>query len=98
MALEIVWTARAAKGFDRIIRQIEKQWTEREVRSFIKETYDFFELLKEHPGILQRSNQRKNIHRGPINRLTILTYRIKNEKKEIELLNIRSARQKPLKK
>ncbi len=37
LRLEIVWTARAAKGFDRIIRQIEKQWTEREVRNFIKD-------------------------------------------------------------
>ena len=92
MALKIVWTVRAAKGFHRIIKYLEEQWTEKEVRSFIKETNDFFELLKEHPGILQRSAQKKNIHRGPINRLTILTYRVKPRKKEIEILNIRSAR------
>lgn len=98
MALNIVWTVRAARGFEQIINYLEDQWTEKEVRKFVKETYDFFELLKEHPGILQRSNQRKNIHRGPINRLTMLTYRVKPRKKEIELLNIRSARQKPLSK
>ena len=98
MALEIVWTIRAAKGFNRIIKHLEKQWTEKEVGNFVKETHDFFELLKEHPGILQISSQRKNVHRGPINRLTMLTYRVKPRKKEIELLNIRSTRQKPLKK
>jgi len=97
MALDIVWTVRAAKGFDRIIKHLEKQWTEKEVMNFVKEAHDFFELLKEHPGILQMSFQRKNIHRGPINRLTILTNRVKPRKKEIELLNIRSTRQKLLK-
>ena len=97
MALEIVWTIRAAKGFDRIIKYLEEQWTEKEIKNFVKETIDFFELLKKHPGLLQRSVQKKNIHRGPINRLTILTYRVKPRKKEIEILNIRSTRQKPLK-
>ena len=98
MALEIVWTVRAANGFDRIIKHMEKKWTEKEVMNFVKETNDFFELLKEHPGILQMSSKRKNVHRGPINRLTMLTYRVKPRKKEIELLNIRSTRQIPLKK
>lgn len=98
MALEIVWTVRAARGFDRIIKHLEKQWTEKEVGNFVKEMHDFFELLKKHLRILQKSAQRKNINRGPINRLTMLTYRIRPGKKEIELLNIRLTRQKPLKK
>jgi plasmid stabilization system protein ParE len=98
MALNIVWTVRAAQGFDRIINYLEEQWTEKEVMNFVREANDFFELLKEHPGILQMSSQRKNIHRGPINRLTMLTYRVKPRKKEIELLNIRSTRQIQLKK
>jgi plasmid stabilization system protein ParE len=98
MALKIVWTVRAAQGFDRIIKHLEEHWTEKEVMNFVREAYDLFELLKEHPGIFQMSSKRKNVHRGPINRLTMLTYRVKPRKKEIELLNIRSTRQKPLKK
>jgi plasmid stabilization system protein ParE len=98
MALEIVWTVRAAQGFDRIVKHLEEQWTEKEVKNFVKEAYDFFELLKEYPRILQMSTERKNVHRGPINKHTMLTYRVKPRKKEIELLNIRSTRQKPLKK
>jgi plasmid stabilization system protein ParE len=70
MALKIVWTVRAAQGFDRIIKYLEEQWTEKEVKNFVKEANVFFELLKEHPGILQMSSQRKNIHRGPINQVT----------------------------
>jgi len=56
MALKIVWTVRAAQGFDRIIKYLEEQWTEKEVMNFVREANDFFELLKEHPGILQMSS------------------------------------------
>jgi len=42
MALDIVWTVRAANGFDRIIKHLEKQWTEKEVMNFVKEAHDFF--------------------------------------------------------
>lgn len=98
MALEIVWTKRAEQGYDRIIKYLEDKWTEREVRNFVQESNQFFELLKQYPEMLQRTNHRKNVYRGPINKHTMLTYRIKPRKKLIELINIRSTRQKPLKK
>ena len=98
MALEIVWTNRAIQGFDNIISYLEENWTEREIRKFVKETNDLLELLKNYPELLQKSKKQKNVFRGPINKLTILTYRIKPRLKIIELINIRSARQKPLNK
>jgi uncharacterized DUF497 family protein len=66
--------------------------------SFIDETDRFFEVLMVHPEILQKTRGKTNVYRGPINRLTILTYRVKPLKKEIQLISIRGARQKPLKK
>ncbi|MFA9391209.1 MAG: type II toxin-antitoxin system RelE/ParE family toxin [Prolixibacteraceae bacterium] len=96
MALTIVWTRRAEEGFDRIVEHLKQNWTEREIRNFIRDTYDFLELLKLNPHLLEQSHTKKHIHRGPLTRLTILTYRIKPRKGIIELLNIRSSRQKPL--
>lgn len=98
MALKIVWTPRAEKGFEKILAYIEENWTQREVQSFVRESFRFFELLTEHPEILEKSDKQKNVYRGPMDNHNILTYRIKPRKKQIELLNIRSARQKPLKK
>lgn len=95
MALELVWTKRAEDGYDRIIKYLEKEWTDREIHNFIEETRDFLELLKKNPHLLEPSQKRKNVFRGPMNRLTIVTYRIKPRKQKIELLNIRGARQKP---
>jgi len=98
MALELVWTKRAAQGYDRIVRYLEKEWTEREVHNFVQDTDTFFELLRIYPEILEKTEARKHVYRGPINKHTILTYRIRPRKKQIELINIRGARQRPLKK
>ena len=96
MAFQIVWTKRAIAGYDRIINYLVENWAEREIINFITETDSFFEILKEHPDILQKTSKHKNVYRGPINRLTILTYRIKPRLKQIQLINIRGARQRPL--
>ncbi len=98
MALEIVWSKRAEKGYDKILRHLEEEWTEREIRNFIDETRQFLSLLEKNPHLLEPSQVRKNIYRGPMNRLTIVTYRVKPRIKLIELLNVRSSRQRPLRK
>lgn len=95
MALKIYWTLQAEKGYDDIINYLAEKWTDREIQHFIDETKRFLDLLSKNPYLLQSSSTRKNIYRGPVNSLTIVTYRIKPQKKVIELLNIRSARQKP---
>jgi len=98
MALKLVWTKRADQGYARIIKYLEKDWTHKEVRNFVRETNIFFELLKQNPHLLESTESRKHLYRGPINRLTILTYSYKPRKKEIVLVNIRGTRQNPLKK
>ena len=97
MAVRLVWTKRAIQGYDRIIKYLEKEWTEKEVRSFMQETFHFFELLKENPRLLEPTGKHKELYRGPINRLTLITYRYKPRKKEIILVNIRETRKKTLK-
>lgn len=97
MALTIVWTKRAIQGYDKIVQYLETNWTEREVRKFIQEGDEFFLLLSQYPDLLQKTATYKNLYRGPMNSLTIITYRVKPRKQQIELINIRSARQKPLK-
>jgi len=94
MALEIIWSNRAEKGFDRIVNYLEENWTEREIKNFMQESQEFFELLKKNPKLLQQSNK-TNLFRGPMNRLTMVTYQIRPRKKQIIIVNIRSSRQKP---
>lgn len=96
MALEIIWTRRAQDGYSEIISYLETHFTEKVVREFVSQSHDFFELLSNYPELLERSKNHKYFYRGPINKYTILTYRFNPKKKQIELINIRSSRQKPL--
>jgi len=96
MALEIVWTKRAEAGYAKIVDYLETYFTEKEVQKFVRQSHGFFELLSEYPEMLESTKKYKYVHRGPINKHTMLTYRIKPRKQQIELINIRSSRQKPL--
>ena len=98
MAIKLTWSKRADLGYARIVKHLEDRWTDKEVSNFVRETKHFFELLKENPQMLEPSKSHKNLYRGPINRLTILTYRFNPRKNEIILVNIREARRKPFEK
>lgn len=95
MALEIVWTKRAEQGFENIVQYLEANFTETEIHKFINQINEFLQLISEYPEILESSKKQKYLRRGPINKHTILTYRIKPKSEQIELINIRSSRQKP---
>ena len=81
MGYKIVWTRRAEQGYDKIVGYLLENWTEKEVRSFIAETRRLLSLLEENPGLLEQSSLKRNL---------------RPRLKQIELVNIRSARQKPV--
>jgi len=54
MALKIVWTKRAISEYDKIIKYLEENWTEKEIKNFVQQTDNFLNLLKVYPEILQR--------------------------------------------
>jgi predicted transcriptional regulator/plasmid stabilization system protein ParE len=73
----------AEQGYANIVKYLKEEWTNKEVEKFIRETNHFFKLLMGNPYMLEPSKSQKNLYRGPINRLTVLTYRYKPRKKEI---------------
>ncbi len=46
MALEIVWTKRAEVGYATIVQYLETHFTEKEIQKFIRESHEFFELIR----------------------------------------------------
>lgn len=97
MALALVWTKRAIQGYDKIVRYLEQNWTDKEVRNFVHESDEFFALLRQYPELLQKTNAHKHVCRGPLNKFTLVTYRVKPRKRQIEIINIRGAKQRPWK-
>jgi plasmid stabilization system protein ParE len=49
MALAISWSKRADKRFDSIIENIEDRWGMHVASLFVRNTYDFLDLLSEYP-------------------------------------------------
>ena len=95
MALDIIWSKKAAAGYSRILLHLDENWTAKEVSKFEKEISKFLNTLSKHPHLLEESKT-TGIRKGPINKLTILTYRVALQENQIQLINISGARQKPL--
>lgn len=93
---KIVWTPRARQGFQSIISYLQEEFSEKEVRTFVRESDQFFRQLSQFPDLLPQSRSKQRLHRGVMNPLTIVVYRVKPRKKEIQLINVRGTRQKPL--
>lgn len=57
MALKIAWTKRAETGYAKIIEYLETHFTEKEIRQFVRQSHEFFELLSHYPEMLESSKK-----------------------------------------
>ena len=96
MALKIVWTKRADRSFDKIIEYLEVEWGNKVVRSFVKKTYDLFDILMEFPEIGSIENEEKSIRGFTLIKQVTVFYKIKEN--ELIILHFFDNRQNPKKK
>ena len=96
MALEIYWTKRADKNFDKIIEYLLNEWGENVSHAFVKKVYDFLDILAEFPEIGTIENRKKGIRGFAIVKQVNVFYRIIGNK--IILLNFFDNRQDPKRK
>lgn len=96
MALKIFWTKRASKNFDIILEYLEIEWGELVTKRFIKDVYDFLELLVEFPEIGSIENKEKGIRGFTLIKQINVFYRITSDK--IIILGLFDNRQNPSKK
>ena len=96
MALEIQWSKRADKNFDKIFEYLLNKWGENVARAFIKKVYDFLEILAEFPEFGTLENRDKGIRGFTIVKQVNIFYRISENK--IILLSFFNNRQNPKKK
>ena len=96
MALKIFWTTRASKNFDIILEYLEVEWSDQVTKRFIKDVYDFLELLIEFPEIGSIENKEKGIRGFTLIKQINIFYRITTDK--IIILGLFDNRQNPSKK
>ena len=96
MALEIKWSKRADKKFDKILEFLLNKWGVRVTKIFVKQVYDFLDILSEYPEIGSIENKEKGIRGFTIIKQVNIFYMIRG--KTIILLDFFDNRQHPKKK
>ena len=96
MALELFWSKRADRKFDKIIEYLEIEWGEKVSRAFVKKVYDFLDILVEFPEIGGFENSERNIRGFVIVKQLTIFYKISDDR--IILLNFFENQQSPKKK
>ncbi len=87
MAYKIIWSPEAAETFDKIVHYLAKNFTDKEVASFVNTVNRRLLLIRQLPKtarLLTRTSRRR---KAVIHKRTILFYKIRERKKEIELLS-----------
>ncbi|HBS84969.1 MAG: hypothetical protein A2W91_07020 [Bacteroidetes bacterium GWF2_38_335] len=96
MALEIKWSKRADKKFDKILDYLILEFGEKVTKVFVKKVFSFLELLSEYPEMGTVENKEKGIRGFTIVRQVNVFYR--TEKDRIIILTFFDNRQNPRKK
>ena len=96
MALELIWSNRADKKFERIIEYLKLEWDDQVTKSFVRKVYDFLDILSEFPEIGTLEYAEKEIRGFTIIEQISIFYKIDGDK--IILLNFFDNRQSPIKK
>ena len=84
--MEAIWSNEAKETFADVIEDIEKNFTTKESRAFIEETFDVINVIEKFPKLYKKSKLKgmKNVHQALIHPHTTLFYEI--SKQRIELL------------
>lgn len=89
----IEWTDHALSELEDIIKYLEENWTEKELKTFSQELDHTIELISKNPKLFQTSRQNKTVRRAVVAKFNNLYYRQKNQ--TIEILSLFANRQDP---
>ncbi|MEA3449168.1 MAG: type II toxin-antitoxin system RelE/ParE family toxin [Bacteroidota bacterium] len=96
MALEIEWSNKADKKFDKILDYLLDNWGENATKVFVKKGYDFLDILVEFPQIGSIEHYEKGIRGFTILKQINVFYKLRGNK--IILLDFFDNRKDPAKK
>ena len=84
MAEEIVpdikWTDSAKITYHKIIEYLQRQWSDRDVETFVIKVNDMLATLKQYPEMCRPSLKRKNVRIGIVDKHTQIIYHYKPRK------------------
>jgi plasmid stabilization system protein ParE len=97
MAFKVIWSPKAVETFDKVIDYLHKNWTEKEIKKFVRETEHVIHLVSINPHLF-RASEKENIFEAIITKHNLLLYQVNQQSKTIELLSFFDTHQDPKKK
>jgi plasmid stabilization system protein ParE len=97
MAYKVIWSPKAEKTFDIVIDYLQRNWTNKQIKTFITETQWVLRMLTKNPYMF-RGSEKENIHETLITKHNLVLYQINNKEKKVELLSFFDTRKDPKKK
>lgn len=96
MALKFVWTPQAERGLDRVLAYLEEEWTLAEILNLEQNLNDLLIRISKNPQICPPTGVYKNVHKGLVDKNNYIIYRVLPDQNQIEIINFRGTKQKPL--
>ena len=96
MVYKISWTPKAIESYISNMKYLESAWTEKEVKNFAALVERKIKILSGQPEIgASRNKKQVNVRHTVLHKRISLIYRVKPQKKEIELLLFWNSYQHP---
>lgn len=90
---KVIWSEEAVSGLNEIILYLERNFSERDVRVFIKKFEKLLDIIISNPKAFPVSLKSKKVRRAIIARLTSVYYTVDEE--SIKLVSIFDTRKNP---
>ncbi len=74
MAIVIKWADEAKKTFDENISYLMEEWTEKEIKNFVKQTNNILLRIVAYPEMYSASAKNPEIRKAAINKYIVLYY------------------------
>lgn len=93
--MRLRWTPKARRSYTEILNYLDTHWTEKEIKIFIAKVDHLLELIRHNPELGEESKKKRSVRKILITKHNTLYYRVKSNKKELQILVFWDNRQDP---
>ena len=93
--LKIFWSERAVRDLENIIHYLEKNWSEKEIKTFLDKLNKAISLISVRPKLFRLTNYKKNLRKCVLTKQTTIYYQEINS--QIFIVSLFDNRQNPSK-
>lgn len=70
-----MWSDRALADLQNIVNYLSENWTEREIRNFVRRLDKRLQLISVNPNLFPVTTKRKNVQKSVLTKHTVIYYK-----------------------